>query len=295
VNSGRTTNAFLMLSPGSDDCSCDGNLCFLRGFDDDPSGYLAYKLEQREAPANKPTVLFCGGYRSSSMTGRKGLALAEYCFHSGLPYCRFEYRGHGESSGNFLDMTITNWIDDTLAVVDRLILPGDEQGHPKQIVLVGSSMGAWIGLHVALRRPERVVGLVGIAAAPDFTEDVWKGLAAHQKERLDNDEDGVVYLPSAYDSDPYPFTGKLIQDARNNWLVLNGDTIEKKLFAGPVRLLHGLSDKDVPWQKSLQLAEILQSSDVELTLIKDGDHRISQPRHLKRMLAVLEDVIDAVC
>jgi pimeloyl-ACP methyl ester carboxylesterase len=222
-----------------------------------------------------PGIVFLGGFRSD-MTGNKALFLEDYCRQRGRAYVRFDYFGHGASSGDFADGTVSRWRDDSLAVIDSLT-EGPQ-------ILVGSSMGGWIMVLAALARPERVAGLVGIAAAPDATTDL---MAArfNEEQRRELYEKGRVILPSEFDPAGYLCTRRLIEDGDRN-LVLRGPIP----LARPVRLIHGMEDRSVPWQQSLKLAERLQSSDVELTLVKDGDHRLSRDEDLVRLARALDEL-----
>jgi pimeloyl-ACP methyl ester carboxylesterase len=211
------------------------------------------------------------------MTGVKAAALEGLCRDAGRAFVRFDYFGHGASSGAFADGTIGRWADDATAVLDEL------SDGPQ--VLVGSSMGGWLMLLAALRRPERVAGLVGVAAAPDFTEDLmWARYdAAARSELLRN---GIRYEPSAYDSRPYPVALRMIEEARRHLLLRAPIPLHC-----PIRLLHGMRDPDVPWRTSLHLAERLEADDVETVLIKDGDHRLSRQADIAR----LEAAVAALC
>lgn len=223
-----------------------------------------------------PGVVFLTGYKSD-MTGQKALRLEEFCRRRGQAFLRFDYTGHGASSGAFTDGTVGRWTYDAVLALDRLT-----QG-PQ--VLVGSSLGGWIMLLTALRRPQRVAALVGIASAPDFTEDLIP-LLLSPSDRVALERDGIVQLFSPYDAEPTPVTKRILDEGRDH-LVLRG---EIRLDC-PVRLLHGLADTDVPWQTSLRLAERLRSKEVEVTLVKGGDHRMSEPEHLDRLCRTVEQVL----
>jgi pimeloyl-ACP methyl ester carboxylesterase len=233
-----------------------------------PERRLAY---HRLAGAG-PAVLFSGGY-TSDMTGTKALALEGWCRAQGRAYLRFDYSGHGRSDGRFEDGTIGSWAADALAIVDRVAPPGP-------LVVVGSSMGGRIMLRVALARRERVHALLGIAAAPDFTEDLLLPEAT-EAQRRDLERQGFWLQPSAYGT-PYPVTAALIEDGRRQ-LLLRGPIA----IGCPVHLLHGQRDPDVPWQTALQLAERLQSDDVTIELVKAGDHRLSSEADIARITAAL--------
>jgi pimeloyl-ACP methyl ester carboxylesterase len=210
------------------------------------------------------------------MGGTKAGALAGYCRAKDRPYLRFDYLGHGASSGDFRAGTIGRWLADALAVIDRLT-----QG-PQ--ILVGSSMGCWIALLAALARPARLAGLVGIAGAEDFTEDlIWKRLDEEQRHRLLTE--GELSYDSAYEADPVPFTRALIEEARQH-LVLRGPIA----LACPVRLLHGMADPDVPYTTSLRLAQRLAGTEVVVELIEDGVHRLSREEDLARLIAAIDDL-----
>ncbi|MBN9507488.1 MAG: alpha/beta hydrolase [Alphaproteobacteria bacterium] len=211
-----------------------------------------------------PTVVFLPGF-ASDMTGSKVTTLAQDCAARGRSLLRFDYSGHGASEGAFTDGTIGVWRADALAVIDRL-----SEG---RLILVGSSMGGWIALLIALARPERVAGLVGVAAAPDFSEElVWPSMAPAERALLERQ--GWLDAPSRYGA-PLRMTRALIEDGRRHLLL--GAPIP---LACPVRLLHGQRDEDVPWELSLRLADRLAGDDVQVTLIKDGDHRLSRPADL---------------
>ncbi|MEI8394162.1 MAG: alpha/beta hydrolase [Rhodospirillaceae bacterium] len=220
-----------------------------------------------------PGIIFCGGFQSD-MTGTKALALEAAARAAGRAFVRFDYQGHGASSGSFTDGTIGQWAEDARQVLDKAT-EGPQ-------ILVGSSMGAWIMLLLALSRPERVAGMVGIASAPDFTEDlIWGTL--NPEQRITLLDTGKIALGSDYSADSDPITLALIDEARRH-LVLRGPLP----FTGPVRLLHGMCDVDVPWVTSVRLVERLSSPDVRLTLIKDGDHRLSRDQDLALICRTVE-------
>ncbi len=230
-------------------------------------------------PGKSPGVMFCGGFMSD-MTGIKATALEANCRARGRAYVRFDYLGHGRSSGAFVDGTIGRWADDALAVLDRVTV-GPQ-------ILVGSSMGGWIMLLAALARPERVAGLVGIAAAPDFVEPMWRSFPEEIRHRLRTE--GVYHRPSAYADQPYAITMKLIEDGRRH-TVLDRAPVPIRC---PVRLLHGMRDPDVPWRRSLDVAEALAGDDVTVTFVKAGDHRLSEPADIARLTGMVEQLAEQV-
>ncbi|MEK9673705.1 MAG: alpha/beta hydrolase [Rhodospirillaceae bacterium] len=214
----------------------------------------------------------------SDMTGGKALALEAFCRARGRAFLRFDYTGHGQSSGMFEEGSIGQWTDDAVTALDRLT-----QG-PQ--VVVGSSMGGWIMLLAALARKDRVAALLGIAAAPDFTRDLlWNEFTDAQKAELD--VKGYVELPNCYDDQaPYRIAKPLIDDGWDRLLLDN--PIELDI---PVRLIHGLKDADVPWRTSLRIQEQLKSEDVEVQLVKDGGHRLSEDHDLDRLCRTLEALL----
>ncbi len=220
-----------------------------------------------------PGVVFLTGYMSD-MTGQKAVRLEQFCRVRGQAYVRFDYQGHGASSGAFTDGTIGRWAEDAILVLDQLT-----QG-PQ--VLVGSSLGGWIMLLAARARPRRIAGLLGVAAAPDFTEDlILQALSPSEREVLDRD--GVVPVYSPYDPEPTPVTKLILEEGRRHLVLRDAIPLDC-----PVRLIHGMRDPDVPWRTSLTLADRLRSEDVEITLVKAGDHRLSEPRDLDRLCDALE-------
>jgi pimeloyl-ACP methyl ester carboxylesterase len=220
-------------------------------------------------------VVFLGGFRSD-MTGTKALFLEAHCRRRGHACVRFDYFGHGRSSGDIALGTIGRWAEDTVAVLDELT-----EGRQ---ILVGSSMGGWIMLLAALARTERIHALVGVAAAPDFTEDLWLRLDPAQRKECR--ETGAVTLPSRYDPIGYTHQLRQFEDGRRHLV-----TRAEIPLACPVRLLHGMLDDAVPWQTSLRLAEQLEGRDVTVTLIKEGDHRLSSAADLARLAATLDELL----
>jgi len=211
-----------------------------------------------------PAVVFLPGFRSD-MTGDKATAMARFCAAHEWAMLRFDYSGHGASGGRFEDGTIGVWAADVLTVLDRLT-----EG---KVILVGSSMGGWLALLAALQRPGRIAAIVGVAAAPDFTEKLmWDAMTFEERARLMRD--GILRVPSQY-GEPTLITRALIEEGRKHQL-LDGPI----LLDCPVRLLHGQADPDVPWEMALRIADRLVSPDVQVTLIKDGDHRLSRPGDL---------------
>ncbi len=225
-----------------------------------------------------PGVIFCGGFMSD-MSGTKALALEAHCRETGRGFIRFDYRGHGRSSRRFEDGTIGLWAGDAIAVLD--------QATSGPQVLVGSSMGGWIMLLAALARPARIAGLVGIAPAPDFVLRMWEEFPDEVKHQLETER--VYHRPSEYSDEPYTITMDLIEDGRRN-LVMTRDIP----ITCPVRLLHGMRDPDVPRQLSLEIAEKLASTDVEITFVKDGDHRLSEPADIARLCRTVETLATAL-
>jgi len=227
-----------------------------------PAGVdIAYVMIQ----GTSPTVIFLGGYRSD-MTGTKAMFLNDWCHDRGYGFLRFDYSGHGESSGAFKDGTLGCWIADACSVIEATTTG--------PLILVGSSMGGWIMLHVALQMEARVVGLIGIAAAPDFTRDLMcQELTVDQRNALRRD--GEIVVESAYDKMGYVVTRKFLDDGEK-YLLLD-DTID---IVCPSILLHGMQDVEVPWETSIRLANALASKDVHVMLVKSGDHRLSSDQEL---------------
>ncbi|WP_210527103.1 alpha/beta hydrolase [Rubellimicrobium arenae] len=220
-----------------------------------------------------PHVVFLGGFRSD-MTGTKAAWLADWAQAQGRAFIRFDYSGHGQSEGAFEDGAIGQWLEDAEAVLD--LAPGP-------VTLVGSSMGGWISLLIARRSPERVAGLVTIAAAPDFTEDsYWANAPDFLQEQLLNE--GIIHLPSEYGA-PYPITRKLIEDGRDH-LVLRSPLH----LPMPTRMLQGSADEDVSMATAQRLFDHATGPDIRLTLVKDADHRFSSPRCLKLIAQAIGEV-----
>lgn len=213
-----------------------------------------------------PGVVFLGGFMAD-MNGTKATYLDEFCQEKGQTFIRFDYFGHGESSGQLIDSTIGRWKQDVLAILDNLT-EGPQ-------ILVGSSMGGWLMLLAARERPKQVKALLGIAPAPDFIKPlVWDRLTSIQREEIETK--GVCYVPSPFQAKPYPISRVMIEEGRQHELLGAPIAIDC-----PVRLLHGIKDIEVPYSFSEKLMEDLVSEDVRLNLIKNGDHRLNSEDHLK--------------
>ena len=223
----------------------------------------------RRRAGRGPAIVFLPGY-ASDMAGTKALALDAWAERDGRAFVRFDYRGCGESAGAFADFTLDDWRDDALAVIDSIDGP---------VVLAGSSMGGWIMLLAALARPEKVTALVGLAAAPDFTE--W-GFDAAQKAAFV--ADGRVLEPSAYG--PPLLTTRGFWEAGQRNLLLDGEIA----IDVPVRLIQGQRDRDVPWHHAPLLAGRLRSADVQVILVKDGDHRLSRDTDIALLIRTIESL-----
>jgi pimeloyl-ACP methyl ester carboxylesterase len=232
-------------------------------------------LAYAHTPGNAPCVVFLPGFMSD-MTGDKALAVQAWCQAKGFGCLRLDYSGHGASGGAFTDGCIGTWTNDALFLIEHLTTG--------PLILVGSSMGGWIALNLALRLGARVAGLIGIAAAPDFIETLmWPAFTAAQRTTLM--QAGELRLPSDYGGEQI-ITRRLIEDGRTHLRLTAPIPLQC-----PVRLLQGQRDPDVPWPTALRLAERLETGDVRVVLIKDGDHRLSRPQDI----AVLCEMVGEMC
>jgi pimeloyl-ACP methyl ester carboxylesterase len=235
------------------------------------------QIAWRAQPGSAPGIVFLGGF-ASDMLGTKAEFLADYCATRGQAYLRLDYSGHGESGGAFNDGCIGDWTTDALAILDQ------HTSGPQ--ILVGSSMGGWIALLMARARPERLSGFVGIAAAPDFTEDMmWAGF--DETIRTQIMEEGVYLEPSAYSDEPTPITRRLIEDGRDQLVLRSPLAIN-----APVRLIQGMQDPEVDWHTALTLAGHIDGDDVDVILRKNGDHRLSTGADLVQLGQVISSLLD---
>jgi pimeloyl-ACP methyl ester carboxylesterase len=245
------------------------------------TGADARRIAVRKQSGTAPGIFWLGGFKSD-MRGTKAEALGEHAARTGRAYVRFDYSGHGESGGRFEDGTISRWLEEALAVFNA-----HRQG--PQIV-VGSSMGGWIALLLARTLAKRaagnatLAGLVLIAPAPDFTEALmWAEFSPAVKREIE--EKGSWQRPSAYGEEPYPITRTLIEDGRKHLL------LDQPIELGcPVRILQGVQDPDVPYAHAMKLVSCLAQDDVVLTLVKDGDHRLSRPEDIERLLRTVDEL-----
>jgi pimeloyl-ACP methyl ester carboxylesterase len=243
-------------------------------------GNAARRIAVRARAGASPGLIWLGGFKSD-MTGTKALALKAWAAEHGRACVRFDYSGHGESGGAFIDGTIGRWLEESVAVFEQFC-------RGPQIV-IGSSMGGWMALLLAREIARRqmsaasLAGLVLIAPAPDFTEQLmWNGFPPEVQEEIQSK--GVWMRPSQY-GDPYPITRALIEEGRNHLLL--GSAID---VGCPVRILQGAQDPDVPWQHAFALAHRLPTEDVVLTMIQDGDHRLSRPQDIARIISAVAEI-----
>lgn len=231
-------------------------------------------LAYHHTPGFSPGVIFCPGFMSD-MEGTKAVALERAMTSLRRSYTRFDYMGHGKSTGNFTDGTISRWTDDALAILDNCT------AGPQ--IIVGSSMGGWIGLRMALLRPERIVGFIGVAAAPDFTGRMWADMPPEGRAAIETK--GFWEQPSEYSDEPYIITRKLLEDGPRNYLL--DEPID---VTCPVHLIQGMKDTSVPWQTALDIQAALVGDNVTVTLIKNGDHRLSTPDDLTTLILATERI-----
>jgi len=234
---------------------------------------LAYKQINASDEKKKASgVVFLGGF-ASDMNGTKALFLEEKCKEAGYSYTRFDYRGHGDSSGKFEDGCIGDWFDDALQILDQITTG-------KQI-LVGSSMGGWISLLLAKAMPEKIAGIIGVAAAPDFTERLIEPIMTKKQKKM-MEEKGFFYekeeseLEEGYDQ--IPITKKLMEDGKKHNVLSSPLKID-----APVHLLQGQSDNEVPWKFAVEISDYIDGDNIAVTIVKGADHRFSRPEDLKRI------------
>jgi len=235
----------------------------------------AYQRQQPAADDNRPGIMFLAGH-GSDMLGTKAELLADYAHRHGLGYLRFDYSGHGQSDGSVNDGTISQWVDDSIQMLDAL------STGPQ--ILVGSSLGGWLMLRVSQLRAHRIAGLVGIAAAPDFTETlIWQTLDDEQKARMISD--GFIAVENPYSDEDVIYTHKLITDGRDN-LVLDSQIA----LDVPVWLHHGMCDEEVPFKTAFDIAACLNSTQIQLVLDKGAGHRYSEPAQLDALISSLDQI-----
>ena len=227
---------------------------------------LAYVYVPPRADKNSwPLVMFCGGYRSD-MNGTKAIYLQEQCEARGQGFVRFDYSGHGLSEGHFDEGTIGAWMNDALDILDYVA-----RG---PVLIVGSSMGGWMALLIARARAGRVQGVVGIAAAPDFSEDLFSRLSPEQQEEMMSE--GFVKVPNDYSDEPYHYSRSFYEEAKTHLLLENPQNIDF-----PIRLIQGMKDNDVPWETAVRIQKNYSGGDVDIVFVDDGDHRLSRPEDLE--------------
>lgn len=237
---------------------------------------LGHHIAYQHQSGDGVGVMFCCGYRSD-MASTKATALAEFCAAHHIPFTRFDYFSHGATGGDFEQFTIGTAIRDTTEILDNIAT--------QDTILVGSSMGAWIALSIALERKHKVRGLVTIAAAPDFTENLmFARFTPEQRRTLE--EEGKIWAHSEYFNNDYPITKHFIEEARQHLML--DDVIGLDI---PIHLIHGQDDVDVPWETSLRLASKIMGDEVLTTFIKDGDHRLNRPQDLEIMLSAIARIL----
>ena len=238
------------------------------------------RLAYHKQDGKKPGIIFLCGH-GSDMQGTKSIYMENWARDHGHGFIRFDYRGHGESDGNFLDLAISDWTTDALAIIDQLTT------EPQ--ILVGSSLGGWIMLNAACRRPDRITGLIGIAAAPDFTKElIWDTMDA--EAQLAMKQTGYLSVANPYADDPVIYPYHLVEDGADH-LHLQDDKIN---IHAPVRLLHGMQDEEVPWHTARRIMEKLASDDVTLHLDKAATHRFSEPAQLDMLGQTTAELVQRI-
>jgi len=240
---------------------------------------LAYRFSPAQDKGQAlPLVVFCGGYRSD-MNGTKAVFFEKQCQVRGQAYVRFDYSGHGESGGAFEDGTIGSWCEDAKAILEHVA--------DGPVMVVGSSMGGWIALLLARAKAGMIQGMVGIAAAPDFSEDLFARLSTEQQGEMMRE--GFVKVENDYSDEPYHYSKSFYEEAKTH-LLLN----EPQNTDFPIRLVQGMQDKDVPWEMAVEIQKNYGQGDVDIVFVDDGDHRLSRPEDLdliNREIISLSDFI----
>ncbi|MFZ4542214.1 MAG: alpha/beta hydrolase [Rickettsiales bacterium] len=238
-----------------------------------------YQVAYHIIPGEGVGVMFCPGYRSD-MGSTKATALAEWCTKNKVPLVRFDYHCHGKSDGDFKEFTIGDAMADALDIIDHSGI--------SELIIIGSSMGAWVALNAALERKGVIRGFIGVASAPDFTERLmYPRMTPEQRREMD--EHGLVWAHSEMTDSDYPVTKHFLDEARGHLLL--DDIIGLEI---PMHLLHGQADIDVPWETSIILANQLMGDEVTVTLIKDGDHRLNRPADLQQMMDALARMLRSI-
>tara|TARA_B100001179_G_scaffold227159_1_gene209270 strand:+ start:508 stop:1305 length:798 start_codon:yes stop_codon:yes gene_type:complete len=232
---------------------------------------IAY--QKTENVESDVTVVFCGGFKSD-MQGTKASFLEAVCQEIGINYIRFDYSGHGESEGKFINGTIGDWYRDALSVLDEIVTT-------KKVILIGSSMGGWISLLAAKEKHDLIKSLILLAPAPDFTREVYDSFSEEQKNELLIDD--MVKIPNDYSDEPYIFTRRLIDEGEGNCLL--DKTIPIKI---PVSIIQGMKDNDVPWEKALKISDRVESEDVIVHLLKHAGHSLSGVNELELLRSELK-------
>ncbi len=235
---------------------------------------LAYVHTMAKTGLDMPPVMFLGGYRSD-MTGTKASFLEERCRARGQEFLRFDYSGHGASGGSFIEGTIGSWAQDAIDIFDHIL--------GKRVILVGSSMGGWMALLLALARPQHVAGLIGIAAAPDFTEELYGRMNSDQVNVFN--AQGFFDIPSDDSPEPYHFKKSFYLEAHQHLLLSKAHKIDY-----PLRLLQGKQDRAVPWPTAEKIAAQFKGPDTKIIYINDGDHRLSRPQDLEQLDSVVRTI-----
>ncbi|MCC5940820.1 MAG: alpha/beta hydrolase [Balneolaceae bacterium] len=235
-----------------------------------------HNIAYEHLPGSLPTIIFFPGF-FSNMEGAKARFFEDKCRNRGQAYIRFDYRGHGASDGRFEDGTITDWLNDALLVIDKVA--------EAPVLAVGSSMGGWLALLAALKRPGKIGGLVGIASSPDFTKSIYEERMSDEQRAL-MDQQGFILSPSEYREKPVKITRRLLDDG-NRHLLLNRQSLDIGI---PVCLVHGKKDADVPWQKSQKLYDLIGKDQCELIFIPDGEHRLSRLQDLELLDKCIQKV-----
>jgi pimeloyl-ACP methyl ester carboxylesterase len=239
---------------------------------------LAYFYYQGES--DLPTILFCGGFKSDMM-GSKAVYLEQHAKLRGQSYVRFDYTGHGLSDGKFEDGTIGLWCADALTIIDKII--------KGPVLIAGSSMGGWIALLCALKRPERIAALMGIAAAPDFTTGLFARFSPAQQREFT--EQGYLAVPNDYSDEPYIFTQALLDDGAEHSVLNKADKLDINV---PVYLVQGQCDSEVPWQTAYKISDHIHGQNIIVELIKDAVHNVSRPQDLIRLNKAIDHLNEAV-